>query len=230
MVWFEESEAYTSPSEQTHLSDFLHPRCRRLARPLTGKNLRPLTRGNARSWLPRILVGNHRRRGPKRLRGLLRASESNPRNLSEMSKSAPKEAILTEHETEEDRLTTQEAAYDYLRERVIVDPRTGCWKWQLSKNQGYGQMRWGQTFWRVHRFSYHYLVAYLHKSTLVHHKCGQRSCCNPEHLQEATHHDNVAEMLGRVYYEEELEHLRDEVQTLTVRVIELEGERSDGNR
>jgi hypothetical protein len=91
-------------------------------------------------------------------------------------------------------------------------------------------MRGGASIWRVHRFAYHYLVEYLHKSTVVHHKCGHRTCCNPEHLQAASHYDNTAEMLGRVFYEEEIEHLRDEVQILTARVTELEGEKSAHER
>jgi len=112
--------------------------------------------------------------------------------------------------TEEERW----AARDYILKRIWVDKFSGCWVWQKARSNGYGRMRWGSEHWSVHRFSYHYLVAYLHKSSVVHHTCSNRACCNPAHLVAVSHHDNAAEMRGRAFYEEELAHLRDEVDRL----------------
>ena len=111
-------------------------------------------------------------------------------------------------------------ARDYILERIVVDKLSGCWVWQKARSQGYGRMRWGSEFWSVHRFSYHYLVAYLHKASVVHHTCSNRACCNPAHLAAVSHHDNVAEMRGRAFYEEELAHLRDEIDRLNAELTE----------
>jgi len=118
-------------------------------------------------------------------------------------------------------LGEQERAKAYIEARVIVDPKSGCWVWQMSTSDGYGQMRWGEDIWRVHRFVFHYLVAYLPKAAIVHHACSQRACCNPDHLAAVSHHDNVAEMLGRRFYEEELEHLRDVIDQLQEEIRQL---------
>ena len=103
-------------------------------------------------------------------------------------------------------------ALAYLLERVEVDPRTGCWEWALYRSpEGYGRMRWGPSMWRPHRFSYHFLAGYLHKAEPVHHRCGNRGCVNPDHLQKTTAQDNTAEMMGRQFLLDEVEGLRREL-------------------
>ena len=126
-------------------------------------------------------------------------------------------------ETEEERLAQQDKLRAYVMERVIVDPLSGCWEWQKAKSPGgYGVMRWGPKVWRAHRCTFHYLCRYLHKAEPVHHKCANRCCVNPNHLQAVSHHDNVAEMLGRSYLEDEIEGLRIELDETTGRLQELE--------
>lgn len=34
----------------------------------------------------------------------------------------------------------------------------------------------------------------------VHHKCANRKCINPDHLQEVSNRENMAEMMERTYY------------------------------
>lgn len=129
---------------------------------------------------------------------------------------------------EAERLADHDRALEYIEARVVVDERSGCWEWQKAKDpDGYGRMRWGQDVWRTHRFVYHYLVAYLPKASVVHHECSNRSCVRPSHLAAVSHHDNVAEMLGRSYYEEELGALREEIDRLNTEVTNLK-ESSNG--
>lgn len=115
----------------------------------------------------------------------------------------------------------RERVLQYIQERVEEDPLSGCWTWQLSTTDGYGQMRWGDTIWRTHRFVYHHLVDYLPKSKVVHHRCSNRACCRPDHLAAVSHHDNVAEMMGRTFYEEEILHLRHEIEDLQAEIRRL---------
>lgn len=120
---------------------------------------------------------------------------------------------------------------EYILERVEVDPRSGCWEWKLKeRNHGRGYRRAsykGQT-WQAHRFAYHHLVGFLHKSEVVHHTCSNRACVNPEHLQKVSPHENVAEMLGRRVYEEEIVALRMQLDEALTIIEALEGFLDEG--
>lgn len=114
----------------------------------------------------------------------------------------------------------------YLGERSTV--RDGCYVWDLRTSEdGYGKMAWKGQDWRVHRFAYHYLVDYLPKSTMVHHRCSNKACWRPEHLQAVSHVDNAAEMLGRVYYQEEIQYLRDRITELEQKLADAEARFDD---
>lgn len=124
---------------------------------------------------------------------------------------------------EAERLADYDRALVYVRDRTLVDGLSGCWQWQKATSpSGYGVMRWGDRVWRAHRFTYHYLKDYLHKSEPVHHRCANRGCVNPEHLQVVSHHDNVAEMLGRQFLLDEIEGLRIELDELTGKLHDTE--------
>lgn len=57
-----------------------------------------------------------------------------------------------------------------------------CWEWTGKINKdGYGSIKKDNKYYLVHRVSYMY-----HYNTypyLVHHKCKNRKCCNPDHLE-----------------------------------------------
>lgn len=82
------------------------------------------------------------------------------------------------------------AGIEYLKQRIAVEPSTGCWLWQKSVGgPGYGQVFWRGKVGTAHRLSYslyHGDPGKLH----VLHRCGNRRCCNPDHLYAGTDRDN----------------------------------------
>ncbi len=62
--------------------------------------------------------------------------------------------------------------------------RNGCWEWTKSViNKGYGQYWYNGKRWYVHRLAY-FLTYGLFESLDVHHKCHNKICCNPKHLEQ----------------------------------------------
>ena len=102
------------------------------------------------------------------------------------------------------------------RTRWTIDPDTGCWVWQLHRNdRGYGQLSINHTE-RVyaHRWSYEQHVGPIPASFEVHHVCRNKACVNPEHLTvltpEAHRLEHLAPTCGRG-------HVFDEANTRVVR-------------
>lgn len=93
----------------------------------------------------------------------------------------------------------------------------GCWEWNGSiRDTGYGVINAFKdgkaTKLAAHRASY----AIHHRKPLyfsgpIHHKCANRSCVNPEHLQLVTDAENNAEMLGRNAFIQRIKDLEDEL-------------------
>ena len=89
----------------------------------------------------------------------------------------------------------------------------GCWEWQGTRNSaGYGHVSTGRVEGRayelVHRVTYEYATGVEPTGMTVHHKCANATCCNPEHLQLASHQENIAEMQARLTYEAQIAELR----------------------
>lgn len=111
-----------------------------------------------------------------------------------------------------------------LQRRSEVDPASGCWNWGgASTQQGYGCVQTvayenGQT---VNRQSMTHRVALEAKlrrplgNLQAHHKCANRACCNPDHMEPVTSAQNMAEMLARASYLARIDDLEREVAELT---------------
>lgn len=69
----------------------------------------------------------------------------------------------------------------------------GCWVWHGARQpKGYGNVKYGGQHWRVHRLTYRILVGPIPDGLVLHHLCGNKSCCNPAHLAAVTQRTNVS--------------------------------------
>lgn len=78
---------------------------------------------------------------------------------------------------------------------VDLDTQTGCWVWNgrdsgNGRGGGYPRMNLnGQTV-AVHRVLFTHYFGYIPSKKQVDHKCKNRRCLNPEHLELVTHRQN----------------------------------------
>lgn len=78
-----------------------------------------------------------------------------------------------------------------IMSRVEIDPLTECWTWQGptsgdGRGGGYGRMCLdGQTV-AVHIVSFTNFYGYVPGKKQIDHKCRNRLCCNPNHLEMVT--------------------------------------------
>ena len=79
--------------------------------------------------------------------------------------------------------------------RVRIDKDTGCWNWTgptsgSGRGGGYGRMSLdGQTV-AVHIVMFCNFFGFIPGKKQIDHKCNNRICCNPDHLEMLTHKQN----------------------------------------
>ena len=93
--------------------------------------------------------------------------------------------------------------------KVKIGTDDDCWLWQGAKNTtGYGlfsvrncEKQWEKTGRSFTHVLAHRLSAAMHKDVEQHdyvmHKCDNRACCNPRHLQVGTALDNFLDMVAK---------------------------------
>jgi hypothetical protein len=84
--------------------------------------------------------------------------------------------------------------------KIVSEELGNCWEWLGGKyGTGYGQLIkdiWGEEL--THRWSYRYFKKEdIPDKKLVRHKCDNRSCVNPDHLELGDSKENVKDMLER---------------------------------
>lgn len=81
---------------------------------------------------------------------------------------------------------------------ATVDANTECWEWPTTTKEGYsGASPYGITW---HRLMCTVSYGKHLGSLMAHHKCANRRCVNPDHLQAVTEENNSAEMFARKGY------------------------------
>ena len=75
--------------------------------------------------------------------------------------------------------------------KFTVCPKTNCWLWQATTVWGYGyyQLAVGRQV-RAHRYAYEQLVGAVPEGLELDHKCENKRCVNPKHLEPVTHRVN----------------------------------------
>lgn len=95
------------------------------------------------------------------------------------------------------RKRTQEETRDHIIHTTTLT-ESGCWEWNGSRSRlGYGTMRHNGQTTECHRVSYQVFVGDIPEGLCVRHRCDNRSCSNPEHLELGTHQDNMKDMVSR---------------------------------
>lgn len=91
----------------------------------------------------------------------------------------------------------------------------GCWVFTAKQNgSGYGFFWYNGKGRLAHRVSYEIYVEPIPKDGVIHHRCGNRLCVNPEHLQCTTWNHNYAEMMARQSMLKRIKELEEEVERL----------------
>ena len=84
----------------------------------------------------------------------------------------------------------------FLNKIIVSDTNfykdTPCWEWSggLTVN-GYGQITYQGVHYQFHRFIYEYFYGKIDSNLVIHHKCYNRKCCNPQHLEQTTSKENT---------------------------------------
>jgi len=113
------------------------------------------------------------------------------------------------------RKSFETTANEYLLANSDKPAGSECWVWKRRVTKhGYGHInpKWGHH--QVHRLAYATWVGSIKKHSQIHHKCSNKACINPDHLQEVTKTDNAAEMLERQAYLKEIRELKKRIRDL----------------
>ena len=72
---------------------------------------------------------------------------------------------------------------------------TPCWVWvKYINSDGYGCMGVNKKTYSTHRLAYELWNGPIPPGLEIDHLCQTKACCNPEHLEAATHAENVRRM------------------------------------
>jgi hypothetical protein len=88
-------------------------------------------------------------------------------------------------------------ASDWMRFMTKIEiQENGCWIWKSHIGQnGYGRFGFNGKVYECHRLILEEKLGRpIHKKLDTRHLCGVRACCSPDHLEESTRKENMADM------------------------------------
>jgi hypothetical protein len=78
------------------------------------------------------------------------------------------------------------------------EDENACWEWQAYCRRGYGQFRLNGKIVSAHRFAYEdYNNKNIGERMCILHSCDNTKCCNPAHLREGSHQENITDMVNK---------------------------------
>lgn len=97
------------------------------------------------------------------------------------------------------RIVRAAGPWEYFVRKVRIGRPDACWEWQGScGGPGYGNWSYssfgGKRVRSAHRATYELFFGAPGKAQ-VNHRCGNRKCCNPDHLYAGTQFQNYLDML-----------------------------------
>jgi len=109
-----------------------------------------------------------------------------------------------------------------VRERFdkYVKKTKKCWVWTGAQRDGYGLFKFDGRVLSAHRVAYVLENFTIPEGSVIHHKCSNRLCVRPDHLQCTDPQSNVAEMYERQSYLRAIKRLEKEVAELRKKLEE----------
>jgi hypothetical protein len=88
-----------------------------------------------------------------------------------------------------------------LQKKIKIIDFDKCWEWTAHKDKdGYGKYRFDGTIHLAHRVVFYQINGFWPKE--CRHTCDNPGCCNPNHLLDGTHTENMQDrsIRGRNYF------------------------------
>jgi hypothetical protein len=74
----------------------------------------------------------------------------------------------------------------------------GCWEWQGTRLEtGYGLARYQGKYQSVHRVVFRLMKGKIKSGNVILHSCDNPPCCNPDHLSQGSHQENMDDMVSK---------------------------------